>query len=218
MVTTNTDSNILSTEKKIKFGDRIEFIIEKKGISKLWLAEQLGITKQALNYLIKHSCKPKYIDEMANIMQANPRWIEFGDGLPFHAEIHPEITGNVNKLRIHNSKSVLSELRGEEQAGEYESIDYTDCNINNFVAYRIQNDSVFPPFLEKTVLIFDKKKQPSNGDYVLLIKTQDNSVLVRQYSTDGSDVYFNAKNKTYKNLINKEATIIGVLVEARYLL
>ena len=44
MVTINAGSNTLSAEKKIKFGDRIEFLIEKKGISKLWLADKLGIT------------------------------------------------------------------------------------------------------------------------------------------------------------------------------
>lgn len=217
MVTININSDTLCANK-IKFGDRIEFIIEKKGISKLWLADRLGITKQALNYLIKHSSKPKYIDELAEIMQINPRWIEFGDGMPFYNDVKYEIKANVHKLQVHGPKSVLLELKGEPQTGEYGAIDYTGDNGENLIAYKIQNDSVFPPFLEKTVLIFDKKKQPFHGDFVLLVKKADSSVLVRQYSTDGGDIYFNAKNKNYKNLISSEASIVGVLIEARYLL
>ena len=138
MVTTNIDSSALCADI-IKFGDRVEFLIEKKGISKLWLADKLGVTKQALNYLLKHSSKPKYIDELAEIMQANPHWIEFGEGRPFHGDLKHEMRIDVRKLQIHDSKSILSELKGEEKTGDYETIDYVENNRESLIAYRIQN-------------------------------------------------------------------------------
>ena len=54
------------------FGTRVEFLLQKQGISKNWVADKLGITKQALNYLLKHSVKPKYVPILAEILKVNP--------------------------------------------------------------------------------------------------------------------------------------------------
>ncbi|MBA2710155.1 MAG: LexA family transcriptional regulator [Tatlockia sp.] len=205
--------------REATFGDRIEFLIDERGISKLWLAEKLGITKQALNYLIKHSSKPKYIDALAEIMQANPSWIEFGKGLPFENQNLQVNSSDKVKLKIYDLESLVSYFNDkEEQSDQNQFIDYQHPNLENFFAFRIQNDSVFPPFMENTVLIFEKEKKPLNGDYVLIITKQDSSVLVRQFSKDGNDSYYSAKNNDYKSFVNIDATIKGVLVEARYLL
>lgn len=203
------------TPAKMKFGERIEFLIEKKGVSRLWIADRLGVTKQALNYLLKHASKPKFIDELAEIMGANPSWIEFGEGVPFN-NTKKIINSGFSKLEIHDSLSILSSFKGDESEYQKELMDYSNENIENIVAYKIPNDSVFPPFMENTILIFDKTKSPSNGDYVLIIVDENESVLVRQYSQDGNDIYFLSKNSAYKSLVNIKASIIGVLIEARY--
>lgn len=200
---------------KMRFGERVEFLIEKKGVSRLWIADRLGITKQALNYLLKHASKPKFIDELAELMEANPSWIEFGEGVPFNNSIK-NIGSGSSKLEIHDSTSILSVFKGSRSDHQQELMDYSNENIENIVAYKIPNDSLFPPFMENTILIFDGKKIPSNGDYVLIIIDENESVLVRQYSQDGNDVYFLSKNSAYKSLVNIKASIIGVLIEARY--
>jgi SOS-response transcriptional repressor LexA len=209
---------ILKDAQKTKFCDRIEFLIENRGVSKSWVASRLGITKQALNYLIKHSSKPKYVDSFAEILRANPSWIEFGEGRPYKNDPIKEQKNTLTKLKVFDSTSIVSFIEGNEPEGTYDLIDYPEGKSKDFIAYRIQNDSLFPPFLENTVLIFQKHKLPATGDYVLITLKEDDSVLVRQYSKDGKDIYFNPKNITYKSLINVDAIILGVLVEARYLL
>ena len=219
MVTIFKNSIDILNAQKTTFRERIEFLIEKRGISKLWLADRLGITKQALNYLIKHSTKPKYIDDLAEIMHANPEWIELGVGLPFENYNLKRKPNDIVNLKIYDSQSIISYCNGDEElSNQFQYIDYKHENPEGFFAFRIQNDSIFPPFLENTVLIFDKNKKPSNGDYVLIITQPNSSVLVRQYSKDGDDIYYHSKNKDYKNLVNIDATILGVLIEARYLL
>ncbi len=39
-------------KEDISFGDRILFVLEQQRRSKAWLAEQIGISKQAINYLV----------------------------------------------------------------------------------------------------------------------------------------------------------------------
>ena len=65
------------------FNQRVNFLIESRGVSKQWLAKNLGVSKQALNYLINHATKPKYINELAELLQANPIWIASGKDTPF---------------------------------------------------------------------------------------------------------------------------------------
>ena len=218
MSVSSSGVEILKDNQNIKFCDRIDFLIESRGVSKSWVASKLGITKQALNYLIKHASKPKHVDAFAEILHANPSWIEFGEGRPYKNDRIEEKKNTLTKLKIFDSTSVVSFIKGNTSEGAYDLIDYPEGNAEDFIAYRIKNDSLFPPFLENTVLIFKKNKPPVTGDYVLITLKEDDSVLVRQYSKDGQDIYFNPKNLTYKSLINVDAVIIGVLVEARYIL
>lgn len=218
MSVSSSGVEILKDNQNVKFCDRIDFLIESRGVSKSWVASKLGITKQALNYLIKHSSKPKYVDSFAEILRANPSWIEFGEGRPYKDDLIEKKKNTSTKLKIFDATSIVSFIKNNTTEGAYDLIDYPEGDSENFIAYRIQNDSLFPPFLENTVLIFKKHKLPVTGDYVLITLKKDDSVLVRQYSKDGKDIYFNPKNQTYKNLVNVDAVIIGVLVEARYLL
>lgn len=201
--------------KQLSFGERIHYLIEKRGISKNWLADQLGISKQALNYLINHSSKPKYIDQLAQILNARPEWLEQGIGSPFFAQIERDFF-SAAKIKVYNSDMTLLMLQKGDSTEENEFIDFQCDNANGFIAYRISNDSLFPPFIENTILIFDANKKPSNGDYVLFALDEDKTLMVRKYDKDGDDIYYRANNPNYKSLTNINAVIAGVLIEARY--
>lgn len=201
--------------EQLRFGDRIEFLIEKRGISKNWLAQKMGISKQALNYLIKHSTKAKYIDSIAEILSANPSWIEFGTGDPFFIEADLQ-KAQVSKLRVYDSNATLFTLKEKHQDIGQEFIEFKDMPISNYIAYLISDDSLFPPFIDGSVLIFDKKKPPSNGDYVLLAIGDRQSLIARKYSKDGDSICFQSNNPNYQSLNGVDAVILGVLIEARY--
>lgn len=217
-MTNSVETSVENSEwndKQLSFGERIQYLIEKRGISKNWLADQLHISKQALNYLINHSSKPKYIDQLAQILNTRPEWLEKGIGSPFFASIERDFFP-VTKIKVYNSDMTLLMLQNEADTEEHEFIDFQCDNASGFIAYRISNDSLFPPFIENTILIFDANKKPSNGDYVLFALEKDKALMVRKYDKDGDDVYYRANNPSYKSLTNVDAVIAGVLIEARY--
>lgn len=190
-----------------QFGQRIAYIIENRGLSKAWIAEKLGISKQALNYLLKHSTKPKFVDELAELLELNPDWLETGLGDPMLKNI--AIT-KPNTIPVMRSYALLNPLSKHKT----ETIEFSRDNGRDVIAYKLEDNSNFPPFIQGSVLIFDRKKQPVNGDYVLSIIESD--VFVRQYLVDGDNICFKATNNDHKTFINPAAEILGVLFEARY--
>src|SRR5438045_1937332 len=82
MSVTSTHVSHISTEASDKstFGIRVLDILQQQQRSKAWLAEKIGISKQAMNYLLNHSMVPKYIPEISEVLQINPVWLESGHG------------------------------------------------------------------------------------------------------------------------------------------
>lgn len=200
-------------EKNSSYGERIEFIIEKKGISKNWLAEELGISRQALNYLLKHSSKPKFIDEISEILKINVSWLEFGNGSPFETNQFDD-----EKIKIPILTEETIHLFLENQVTELQSKDYIyiiQAKNKNIIAFKLNNDSLFPPFLDGSILIFDTSITAKNKDYVL-IKHKD-TYLVRQFIAEGDNYFYQPKNDKYNVIRNENIDIKGVLIEARYL-
>ncbi len=199
----------LKQSEDMAFGQRIAYVIETRGISKAWVAERLGVSKQALNYLLKHSIKPKFVDEFAELLGLDPQWIEHGAGAPSLKENRP-----VKRTKLPVLTSAM--LLGQDgmHSGKSE-IEFSHHPAESYTAYKLEDDSNFPPFIEGTVLIFNTNKQPGNQDYVLL--KIENDIFVRQYLIDGQNICFKASNPQHKLFINPQATILGVLVEARYL-
>ncbi len=210
----STNSLIIETPinaEKLIFGRRIAYIIENSGLSKAWIAERLGISKQALNYLLKHATKPKFVDELAEILDLNPEWVERGIGSPWvdkkDAVLYPR-----NQIPLLTKEDLLNKPVGPWSGKE--AIDFTSMQSASFIAYRLDDDSTFPPFIQGSLLIFNSEKQPQSNDYVLLII--ENDVFVRQFLVDGDNVCYKASNPKYKTFINPKVKMLGVLFEARY--
>ncbi len=205
-------NNIASQDEgldELSFGQRIAYIIESRGLSKAWIAEKLGISKQALNYLLKHSTTSKFVDELADLLELNPEWLEKGTGQPV---IKNRNTEKINAIPICSKKMLLyPENNSHDFNG---SIDFATNNINHIIAYKLDDNSNFPPFIQGSILIFNTKKQVTNEDYVLVII--ENDVFVRQYLVDGNNICYKASNHEHKTFINSKAKLLGVLLEARY--
>lgn len=206
---TCTDVQKNNLYRNSSFGERISNIIEERGVSKAWIAEKLGISKQALNYLLKHSLAPKFVDEFAELLNLNPCWIEMGFGEPFPSSVE---TDQTVKMPVLTNAEILNHIAGHIEGRQY--IDLSKKSAGSALVYQLNDNSNFPPFIPGSILIFDIKRQPVHGDYVLLII--DHDVFVRQYVLDGKNVCYKASNIEHKTYINVDAQLIGVLLEARY--
>lgn len=211
---TASDTLIIETPKdaeKLIFGRRIAYIIENSGLSKAWIAERLGISKQALNYLLRHAIKPKFVDELAEILDLNPEWVERGIGTPW---------ANKKSKAIYSTKQIPLLTKADllnKPIGPWKSknaIDFSSDHIESFIAYILEDDSNFPPFIQGSILIFNTEKQPQSNDYVLLII--ENDVFVRQLLVDGDNICYKSSNPGHKTFINPTEKLLGVLIEARY--
>lgn len=205
---------IIETPKdaeKLIFGRRIAYIIENSGLSKAWIAERLGISKQALNYLLKHATKPKFVDELAEILGLNPEWVEKGIGTPWVNKKSKDIYSE-NQIPLLTKADILNQPTGPWMSKE--AIDFSSDHSESFIAYRLDDDSNFPPFIQGSILIFNTEKQPQSNDYVLLMI--ENDVFVRQFLVDGDNICYKTSNPGHKTFINPKAKLLGVLIEARY--
>ena len=209
--TDNLGINSLNNFENLMFGQRVAYAIETNGLSKAWIAEKLGISKQALNYLLKHSINPKFVDEFAELLKLDPKWLETGEGSP---SIRTKETRQpvATAIPIITKAELLTPTKNSDKAKE--TIDFSRGNVETFIAYKLEDDSNFPPFIERSILIFDIKKKPKNEDFVLLII--ENDVFVRQYLVDGNNICYKAGNGGHKTFINPKAALLGVLVEVRY--
>ena len=208
------DTLIIETPKnaeKLIFGRRIAYIIENSGLSKAWIAERLGISKQALNYLLNHATKPKFVDELAEILALNPEWVEKGIGTPW-VNNKSKALYSESQIPLLTKADILNQPTGPWISKE--AIDFSSDHSESFIAYRLDDDSNFPPFIHGSILIFNTEKQPQSNDYVLLMI--ENDVFVRQFLVDGDNICYKASNPGHKTFINPQAKLLGVLIEARY--
>ena len=205
-------TDTLKNTEDLIFGERISYIIENRGLSKAWIAERLGISKQALNYLLKHATKPKFLDELADLLQLNPKWLETGEGSPWLANTESRVANLANKIKIRTKHELLHPQ--EAPKAEQDFIDYSGSDVHQVIAYKLNDNSNFPPFIQGSILIFNRERKPGNGDYVLAII--ENDVFVRQYLIDGKISCYKASSGDHKTFINPVAMILGVLFEARY--
>lgn len=199
--------------KQLMYGQRVAYVIEAKGISKAWIADKLGISKQALNYILRHSVKPKFIDEFAELLSVNPQWLENGIGEPVINNDKKNINSKTHSINI---TTKLDLLDNQDLYRRKRDIVSLACdNPASFIAYKLDDNSNFPPFITNSILIFNTQKKPVSTDYVL-IKIYDD-IFVRQYIADGKNICYKSNNSDHKTFINpEEIKILGVLVEARY--
>lgn len=209
--TDNLGVNYLKNFENQMFGQRVASVIETRGLSKSWIAEKLGISKQALNYLLKHSINPKFVDEFAELLKVDPKWLETGEGSP-SIRAKETLQLGATTIPIITKDELLTPTKRLDK--NRETVDFSWGNVETFTAYKLEDDSNFPPFIEGSILIFDTQKQPGNEDFVLSVI--ENDVFVRQYLVDGKNICYKASNSRHKTFINPKTTIIGVLVEVRY--
>lgn len=211
----SSDTLIIETPKnatELTFGRRVACIIENSGLSKAWVAERLGISKQALNYLLKDAIKPKFVDELAEILGLNAEWIEKGSGSPWGSK-KSQVTSSSQQIPVLTKKDLLKKRIGSWESNT--TIDIAGMYLENFIAYKLEDDSSFPPFIRNSILIFNIEKQPQSEDYVLLL--MENDVFVRQFLVDGNIICYKSSNPGYKTFINPDGIqLLGVLTEARY--
>lgn len=71
-------------------GDRVRFLLEKRGYTQVEIAQKCGITQAAISNIVTDSSrKPSAptLLKLAAALQANPEWIITGEGDPWQMNV-----------------------------------------------------------------------------------------------------------------------------------
>lgn len=197
-------------ETREEFGERVLMLLQQQKRSKAWLAEQIGISKQAMNYLLNCSAKPKYVNEIASALEANPEWLRTGKGT--FLILSNDDTG-IRQIPLLNMESIGK--ADQENIKPLSTITADQAYPRSCFAVTLENTSMEPTFNQGSILIFDPSKKPRGGDYIIFSVETTKQVFFRQYYSDGDDIYLKSVDTMYKNFKNEKITIHGVLIESR---
>lgn len=196
-------------EPSLCYGERVTLILEEQKRSKAWLAEQIGISKQSMNYVMNHSRKPKFVSEIASALNVNPEWLTSGTG----NIVLPNQPCDVRTIPIlHPSDIPL--LHEKKLSSEQHVMGNASLSENCF-AIHLDNKSMEPLFKQGTILIFDPQVKPTTGDFVIFTVIKSDDVLFRQLFIDGADTYLKAVDPMYRVMVNEKIAVHGVLIESR---
>lgn len=206
MLTEFITTEIVSKENEETFSDRVLMVLHQQKRSKAWLAEQIGISKQALNYILMRSSKKKCINEIAVALEINPEWLKTGKGPMI---INLQARGDIKFIPVLSIENLMVSHTTNTLAvsASYAS----EC-----FAVVLNNHSMEPLFTEGSLLIFDPLRKAKNGDFVLFSSIQDKTVYFRQFFKEGQAYYFKAIASMYDIIKHHEMILHGTLIESRY--
>lgn len=95
-----------------------------------------------------------------------------------------------------------------------------DFPVNNRCFATFSQDNMMEPFiLINSIVIVDPDRELSNKDFVLVIKSENEAPIIRQFITDGDDTYLKVLNSNFpidlKKIEKSKYKFIGVIVHYR---
>ncbi|MCE3237371.1 MAG: SOS-response transcriptional repressors (RecA-mediated autopeptidase) [Gammaproteobacteria bacterium] len=201
--------------EEIGFSERVLLILKQQNKSKAWLAQQIGISNQALQYVLKCSSNPrtKYVIEIATALEVSPEWLLFGKG---NRQSLSEESTEIARIPILPLNHVPLFTQKDSGLLTDEFTHITLSSPCSCFATLLENSCMEPFFQRGTLLLFNSLGNPRNGDYVIFSLAKNNDVLFREYFREGKTTYFKAMNPLYESYkCNNPATIFGVLIESR---
>lgn len=203
-----TNATAGSTGKNT-FSGRVEMLLAGRGCSKAWLANELGVTRQALNHILRHGKKPKFVSEIALVFNVSPKWLETGEG---NAQQAPdnllikiplyELTTITISNGIKNIPCVEKILLKSDNGHQYFAIHFQDC------------PSMSSRFEKNAILIFDENMHPQNGSYVLA-NVDKVGIVLRQFFIENKIIILKPSDSTFDVIKCDRCDILGTLIETR---
>lgn len=198
---------------EVTFKDRVVTVLGNLHRSKSWLAERIGVSRQAFNYLLNYTSDGgKYTSMIAHALDINPEWLRTGEG-----EIRIS-TSKAHVIPLVDFKNMPLWL-DHDNTDFYEPIATEYPETSKLFATILDNSSMEEAFPKGSILIFDRNAMPANGDYVLARLSKNHgepSFVFRKFVHDGSGVYLKALDTTFRTIGSDEPfEIIATLVEQR---
>jgi SOS-response transcriptional repressor LexA len=196
-----------------EFSQRIKSQLKQIKRSKAWLASEINISRQAMNWLLNHAKKTKYLNKISAALGVDPDWLQTGVGQP--STMGKKILAH--KVPVYSEKDILIGRQNKMQdvTEDYIIADAKDSSINDCFAYRLSDKSMEPIFPQGSKLIFKNTDEAKNGNFVLAQLRTSNKLIFRQYLTKGTTLYLHAFNQQFPPMAINTVYLLGKLAEYR---
>ncbi|MDO8954344.1 MAG: LexA family transcriptional regulator [Gammaproteobacteria bacterium] len=218
-----TDTTMHEEKNQECLSDRLNYAIEATGVSKADLARAVGIKPQTIQYLCTTKAESsKFTFELAIALGINFAWLAAGKGemlTPKKPDTHLQaIAKMVPFLSIAQIKALAIEPGAHEHLKFEAFIEVSTAVSKNTFAYILNDQSMWPRFIQGTILILDPTRLPGEGDFILVYLQSIDDVIFREVSTlDDKKVLLPFNKGIYKEVELKDTDVIlGTLVEARW--
>jgi SOS-response transcriptional repressor LexA len=210
MIETKTfNTDVIESNSKPSFSDRVLEILKKQKRTKSWLAEEIGVTKQGINYILSRS-STKLINQIALALEVHPYWLETGEG---NYLLNTNAREDVIYLPLIDMQNILNDHADEHNQ---KKVVIADSSLPpRCFATMLDNTSMEPLFRQGSVLIFDPEKKAKTRDYVIFSLSNTREVFFRQFFSEGKNIYLKSIDTMYKVIIADDIVIHGILIESR---
>lgn len=211
---------IEQTMKNSSFADRLNLALDKEGFPPKnrgriqLLAEMVGLTHRgASKWVNGETCPPaKKYPALAKKLNVREKWLKTGQE-PMLEEASTELekqTGESISVPVYKVEEFFSQTKTPIQT--------VNCNlpmIGKLFSIQLETEAMSPRFPKGSIIIFDDKKEATDGDFVLVDFDNYPAPIFRQLLIIGSSMYLNAHNPKFDRLLLTDKNKIhGTMIQA----
>lgn len=217
------------------FGERLTAAMQHAGASRKELADELGISVQAIGDVIKGKTKSLTAENAvvaAKFLKVNPMWLAANQGAMFDDVYINTAPAEIGSRRIplisYIQAGHWSEIVDNFQFGDAEEWIYTDVqHSSEAFALEIKGTSMEPDFREGDRVVIDPAVAPKPGDCVAAVngrtEQSERKATFKKYRPRSIDAAGNVifelvpLNEDYPTLRSdkQQIEIVGTMVEHR---
>jgi SOS-response transcriptional repressor LexA len=205
---------------------RIKKIILKRGITHQKLATALGISRPAVSFLLSgdHSFSLEQIDKIAIFLKIDPVELLYGKK---KIKSYVEKFGGNAKMRtfyiplLHPAEAHRWSLKDMEKllSDPNRELMPVSSELKDSFAIPLYDMAMIsekaPSLSYNDLLIYDPKRKPSNGDYVIVKLSANEESICRKYMLSNDMLTLKPLNQHYPDIIPKtydDYKILGVVI------
>ena len=190
--------------------DRVRVELSKKRVSQQWLAEQVGVSQQAIAKVVNGETKsPKNILEIATALNVDPHWLKTGEGDPDSdfvrvVNLHDPAAANTVRVEILDIEASAGNgtfLTRAEQGLLAQEFDldffrrqFGRTDAKNLKIIAVKGDSMAPTLESGDLLYVDVAENYFSADG-LYVFTFDEHTFVKRLQKRGREMWAMSDNK-----------------------
>ena len=204
------------------FSDRLVYALDKMAISQTKLANKINVSRQAIQYLCSQRVeKTKFAHDIADALEINVDWLVSGCGeMLLEQSLEQKLLSEQKIAPILLCEQIqawLSDRLDKQKISEWTTVH--EKFSNKCFALRLKDNSMFPRFEAKTIIIIDPEKKPNPPCFILVYKHEIHDAVFRQLIKDNSRPVLYAFNETdyRKSALSTKDNVLGCMIEAKWL-